>query len=179
MTAFSIDNVEQSREFGQVLPAGIFRFTIVDLELKKNSKGNGSFYQFELNVVDPTLYKGGRIIHRCTFENPNPVAVKIGHAEIADLIFCFQVKGFSGQDDLRSQIRGRDFVGETEIEQEANGRQNSRVIGCWSLGGKHRNPSRAFEGLPLLGETNRPPVIKKSSNGGGHAHHSNDSGAPF
>ena len=162
MTMFSTENTEQSRERFTALPAGFYRASVSEVEFKENRNGNGNYFKFTFVVSHPEDFTGALVWHTLTFNHTSKAAVEIGRAALADLLYTVQIKEFSSVESLQSAIVGKELVIETELELGNDDREYPRVIGTWSLGGKHRNEKRNLAKV-VLGETKRPVRKPKSA----------------
>lgn len=79
-------DAEEHKDTGfEAIPKGNYRVMIEKVEQKTNSKGTGSYLQFELIVRDGT-YAGRRLWYRCTVEHSeSEAAVKIGLGQLSAL----------------------------------------------------------------------------------------------
>ena len=67
------------------IPAGWYVGRITESELKQNKKGNGSYLQFVIELDSPEV-RNRLLWARHTWEHQtSPVAVEIGHREVANL----------------------------------------------------------------------------------------------
>lgn len=173
MTMFNTENTEQSRERFTALPAGFYRVSISEVEFKENRNGTGNYFNFTFVVSHPEDFTGALLWHRLTFNHTSKAAVEIGRAALADLLYTVQIKEISSVESLQAAIIGKELVVETELEIGNDDREYPRVIGTWSLGGKHRNEKRTFSKV-VLGETKRPARKPKSA-----AVKQNNSDVPF
>ena len=168
---FAIDQAEQSREPMSTLPAGFYRVVVGDVDLKNSKTGTGNYFEFVLTVVAPSANERAKLWHRLTFNNKSDTAVQIGRAQLADLLFTLQAKAFDSVEQLRTLVQGKELVVEVENEIQGDNEYN-RVIGTWSLGGKHRNDKRNLAEVKL-GASGKAPKHMKAKAGGfqAQAHH--------
>lgn len=66
------------------LPAGRYMAVITASELKATKAGTGQYLQLNFEVTEGDC-KGRRVYARLNLSNPNPVAAKIGQAELASV----------------------------------------------------------------------------------------------
>lgn len=158
---FSIDTVEQSREPITELQSGLYRVTVADVAFKKTKSGNGDYFEFTMQVVAPEGYNS-KIWYRTNFNNINEKTVVIGRQQLADLMYCLKIKGFTHPDELRSKAIGVEFLAEVIVVVDGEKTRNE-IEAVYSVIGTHRNPVRKLEQIKL-GPNGKKPVVKVSAN---------------
>ena len=82
------------------LPSGWYVGHIIESELKQNSKGTGSYLQFVIEVDTPS-HANRLLWARHTWEHTSsPVAVEIGHRQVAALCEAIGRKAISDTNEL-------------------------------------------------------------------------------
>jgi hypothetical protein len=155
---FNINEIAQTDSFKEIEP-GIYEVTIESFEGKETNSG-GQMLVFVLKTTH------GKITHRLTWSNKNSNAVRIGHSQLADLLFTLQINSFNSPAELSNTV-GKKLLVKTTTEIY-NDKNYPRVVDCYSLGGKHRNPSNSLQTPVVLGPTgeklkqaNKSPIPKE------------------
>lgn len=78
---FNANEVDPSVGF-EAVPEGKYLAVIVGSDEKSTKSGNGSYTQFEFEVVDGE-YKGRKLWSRLNLNNPNTTAVAMARAELS------------------------------------------------------------------------------------------------
>lgn len=76
-------NASPESEFS-ALPSGEYPALITDSDVKQTKKGDGSYLQLTLQVIDGA-YRGRKLWARVTLTNQNATAVSIGQQHLAQL----------------------------------------------------------------------------------------------
>ena len=100
--SFNSADVPQDESKGSFdpLPSGWYVGHIIESELKQNSKGTGSYLQFVIEVDTPS-HAGRRLWARHTYEHTSsPVAVEIGHRQVAALCEATGRKSIADTEEL-------------------------------------------------------------------------------
>lgn len=93
---FNAHDVEPSTGFDP-LPAAKYPAIIVDSDEKPTKSGNGSYLQFEFEILDGQ-YKGRKLWVRLNTKNPSAKAVEIAKAEMSAL--CRAIGVMTPQDTV-------------------------------------------------------------------------------
>ncbi len=93
---FNAHDVEPSTGFDP-LPTGKYPAIIVDSDEKPTKSGNGSYLQFEFEILDGQ-YKGRKLWVRLNTKNPSAKAVEIAKAEMSAL--CRAIGVMTPQDTV-------------------------------------------------------------------------------
>lgn len=145
---FNSADVPQDESKGSFdpLPSGWYVGHIIESELKQNAKGTGSYLQFVIEVDTPS-HAGRRLWARHTWEHSSsPVAVEIGHRQVAALCDATGRKAISDTEELHgAQFR----VKVKETDHEKYGPGNDVVdYGSVKSGGASVAPTPAAVSVP-------------------------------
>lgn len=92
MAAIDFNSEEHEPRSGfDPLPAGKYKVVVTDSEEKPTKKGDGSYIQFTLEVIEGE-YKGRKLWDRLNLNNPNPTAVEIAKSTLSALCRAAGVK---------------------------------------------------------------------------------------
>lgn len=95
------------------LPApGPYQFYLTEGEVKDTSTGSGTLFKFTAEVIEGE-YKGRKVFDQINVTNKNPVAQKIGQAQLAGMIAAC---GLPPTTDDTDEILWQPFWAEVKIE---------------------------------------------------------------
>lgn len=81
LNGFDANKVEPQKALVPI-PAGDYKAAVVNSEMKRNSKNNGSFLSLELAVLEGE-HKGRKLYANLNLDNPNKQAVEIAKSELS------------------------------------------------------------------------------------------------
>ena len=104
---FNSADVPQDESKGSFdpLPSGWYVGHIIESELKQNAKGTGSYLQFVIEVDTPShagVVVSGRVTPGST--SSSPIAVEIGHRQVAALCDATGRKAISDTEELHGTL---------------------------------------------------------------------------
>ncbi len=92
MAAIDFNSEEHEPRSGfDTIPAGKYKVVVTDSEEKPTKKGDGSYIQFTLEIIEGE-YKGRKLWDRLNLNNPNPQAVEIAKGTLSALCRAAAVK---------------------------------------------------------------------------------------
>ncbi len=92
MAAIDFNSDEHEPRSGfEAIPAGKYKVVVTDSEEKPTKKGDGSYIQFTLEIIEGD-YKGRKLWDRLNLNNPNPQAVDIAKGTLSALCRAAAVK---------------------------------------------------------------------------------------
>lgn len=148
------------REAMDVLPDGEYLAIIEASEWKKTKKGDGTFLELTLQVVDGAC-KGRKVWDRLNLDNPNAVAVEIAQGTLSAICHATGVLKVSDS----AQLHSVPMLVRVKVKAGENGPQNE-IKGYKKLGG---GASVVGAVGPVAGATTAPaapavaPWMKKSA----------------
>ena len=89
LNGFNALEVEPSATF-QPLPADWYKCVITDAEERVTSKGDGSYLQLSIEVIDGN-FTGRKVFDRLNLKNPNPTAVEIAQRSLSSICRAISV----------------------------------------------------------------------------------------
>jgi Protein of unknown function (DUF669) len=163
---FSSRDVPLSKSYKELVP-GVYHLLIKKLDLKYNKTSSGSYLEVEFSVIKPEEFEGAEFVHRFTMNNESPKAMEYGRRLFSDLLFTIQAPSeLATLEQTQSATIGKEFLAEIgiEIEEGQNGNEYNKpkIMVCWSLGGKHRNPELALKEIKI-GANGRKPYRSKNT----------------
>ncbi len=87
----------------ELLPAGTYRFAVIDGDVKKTKAGTGQYVAIALQVLGGP-HNDRRLFDNFNIENPNPQAQNIGRAQFKRFLAAF---GIAGSLDVGPALFGR------------------------------------------------------------------------
>lgn len=165
---FLKDPNAEGSQFGTI-PAGTYNVEITKAEVKKNSKGTGSFVALEM-TVNSEKHKGRKLFDTINYKHTNDTTQDIGRRTLIDIRNSVGLKELIDSDQL---VGGQLTVKVTVTEDEKYGEKNrvtqykpldgSRMpsVGSGSTGfGKPSTPKEGTAQAPVQG-SKMPPVQPK------------------
>jgi hypothetical protein len=95
---FDPDTVPDRPSFDPI-PAGKYKVVITDSEEKQTKKGDGSYVQFTLTIIDGE-YQGRKLWDRLNLNNPNDQAVAIARGTLKQMATACNVKSLKDTGQL-------------------------------------------------------------------------------
>lgn len=154
--AFDVENLPQSDNKFEPLPAGWYSATIQGAELKNTKAGNGQYIALKYAITGPT-HQGRIIFGNLNIKNPNPKAEEIGRQQLGDVMRAIGLAKVTDTDQL---IGGSLSIKLAVKEDEYGGNE---VKGCKSLTGSiPPAPKMAAASAPAESPAkSSPPWAKK------------------
>lgn len=85
------------------IPAGWYPTLIGSPEVKKNSKGTGSYLKFDL-TIQGDKFPGRKVFARITLKNPNETAQRIGEEQLGALGVALGIARLKDSSDLSDKM---------------------------------------------------------------------------
>jgi len=111
MTFIGLNTAEYERSVGSgessPLPAGFYSGTITRSELRDNKSTakdpNGKYLEVEFDIAEPSEFGNRKFWDKFNLMNTNPVAVKIGKEQLADLAKAVGLETLNEADELEGK----------------------------------------------------------------------------
>lgn len=104
------------------VPPGKYYMHIVSSDVQPNSKGNGSWVKFEIDLIEPSA--GRKIWQLINFQHENPVAQNMGQRELKVIQRIFNLQAFTDS----NEVHDKPFYAYLKIEKGSNGYDDKNVI---------------------------------------------------
>jgi hypothetical protein len=96
---FNVDDLPQSDNNFEPIPAGWYTATIGGAELKDTKAGTGKFVSVRFDIIGPS-HEGRVVFTNLNISNPNPKAEEIGRQQLGDIARALGLKSVSDSDQL-------------------------------------------------------------------------------
>lgn len=97
--SFNAQDLPQSEQNYDPIPAGWYDVTINSAELRNTKAGNGQFIAVRYDVVGPS-HQGRVVWGNINIRNPNPKAEEIGHQQLGELMRAIGLTRVEDTDQL-------------------------------------------------------------------------------
>lgn len=97
--AFNVNEMPESENNFEPIPAGWYSCTIGGAELKDTKAGTGQYIAVRYNVTGPT-HEGRVIFGNLNIRNPNPKAQEIGLQQLGDMMRAIGLASVEDTDQL-------------------------------------------------------------------------------
>lgn len=129
--AFNVNEMPQSENNFEPIPAGWYNCTIGGAELKDTKAGTGQYIAVRYNITGPS-HEGRVIFGNLNIRNPNPKAQEIGLQQLGDMMRAI---GLASVEDT-DQIIGGQLSIKVKIREASGGYDASNdVSGFKALAG--------------------------------------------
>jgi hypothetical protein len=98
-TTFNTNDLPQSENNFEPLPAGWYQVKVSGAELKNTKAGNGQYIAVRYDVLGPT-HQGRVVFGNINVHNPNPEAERIGREQLGNLMRAIGLTEVSDTDQL-------------------------------------------------------------------------------
>ena len=98
-TTFKTEELPQSENNFEPLPAGWYQVKVSGAELKTTKAGNGQYIAIKYDVLGPT-HQGRVVFGNINVHNPNPEAERIGREQLGNLMRAIGLSEVSDTDQL-------------------------------------------------------------------------------
>lgn len=137
------NELPQSENKFEPLPAGWYSVNIVNAELKTTKAGNGQYIKLKYDVIGPTHH--GRVVFgNLNIMNPNIDAEKIGRQQLGEIL---RALGLSKVKDTDELIGGNLEIKLT-IKNNAQYGESNEVKGFKAINGSVATPTPAVKSAP-------------------------------
>jgi len=96
---FAADQMPQSDNNYEPLPAGWYKVKIAGAELKDTKAGNGQYIAVRYDITGPS-HEGRVVFGNLNIRNPNPKAEEIGHQQLGELMRAIGLSKVQDTDEL-------------------------------------------------------------------------------
>lgn len=122
MTFFDANDYSQEDKKFEQVPAGKYKFCIIDANLRNNKNSQGRHWNLKLAITSEGPQKDRLVFQSFTWENPSEAAVRIGRGQLSQLCKAVGVTKADSPEELSSGLGGREFLG--ELKYDAKGYSN-------------------------------------------------------
>jgi hypothetical protein len=143
---FTLDSVPAPTTNYDAIPAGLYKATIVNAEIK-DSKSGGKYINVRYDITG-TSHSGRVVFGMITINNANPKAEEVGRQQLGELIRAIGLDKLADTD----QLIGGSLIIKLDVEQSEKYGEQNRVRGF-------RPASKAKPAVAAA--TNTPPWAKK------------------
>lgn len=151
---FNVNEIEASepRDFELIKPD--FYDINCDSADLKHTKNGDLMWSFRLSIHGSSDFDGRKLFPTCMYTHANPVTVRIGKTQLADICFAAGIEGFSSPDELISLITDRQWKAKVGIKlNKGKGIQENYCETHYTTSGEHRS----YDALP---QTTKAPARK-------------------
>lgn len=160
LSFFNPNDVPQSDNDFDVLPAGWYRAKIVGSEEKQTKRGDGSYLSLQFCIIGPSdgssKFENRRVFTNLNLNNPNPKAVEIATRDLADI--CRAVGVLSPQ--TSEQLHEKPLMIKLSIRRSEEWGDSNEVKGYRPMQGA--GAPRSGSPAPAAGGGARPGWASKS-----------------
>ena len=158
---FNVNELPQSNNNFEPLPAGWYTATISQSELKDTKAGNGQYIKLRYDITGPS-HQGRVVFGNLNIKNANPKAEEIGRADLGEIMRAIGLAKVTDTDQL---IGGQIGI-KLSIKDDAQYGASNEVKGFRSLSGSSAPaaaviPAKTAAPAPAAPAKAAPPWAKK------------------
>lgn len=139
-----------------VIPRGRYTAVISASEEKTTKKGDGTYLQLELTVVDGE-FVNRKLWTRLNLNNPNETSVRIARSELAAICQALGLGGVADSEELHDKPLVVDVIVENKDGYESN------RIKAYMAAGSSAPPPAVRQTPPLAPTAKTPPWQKRAA----------------
>ena len=154
------DELPQSDNMYEPLPAGWYTATVASAELRDTKAGNGQYIAVRYDITGPT-HQGRVVWGNLNIRNPNPTAEQIGRQQLGELMRAIGLARVNDTD----QLIGGSLSIKLAIRRDERYGDSNDVKGYKATGGgsvpSPAAPAAAQQAAPAAPSKPAPPWAKK------------------
>ncbi len=141
-TTFDANDVEPAVA-RVAIPAGDYQVVIVESEEKETAKGNGSYLQLTLEIIEGQ-HKGRKLFSRLNLNNPSDVAVGIARAELSAI--CRAVGVMKPKDS--TDLHDLPFVAKVSVKKRTDTQELTNEVKGYAAKGEATTKAAPVKSAP-------------------------------